>query len=97
MTAPAHALLRAISEARFADACSRTAEYVASVEEAVRTLPPASPEVAQLLARALTAIKEARRLALCERAALALRAEEMRNARRYASPDAAIPQVNVAG
>ena len=97
MTPSAEALLRAASEGRFADADSRAAEYVESVKESVRLHSPASPEAAQLVARALVTLEEARRLALCKRAALAIQLEDRRNARRYAGPAGPASTVEVTG
>jgi hypothetical protein len=97
MTPSAGALLRADSEGRFDDAHSRAAEYVASVAESLRLLSPASPEAAQLVAGALASLEEARRLALCKRAALAIQLEDRRNARRYAGPAGPASTVEVTG
>lgn len=97
MTPSADALLRATSNGQFADADSRLAEYVASIEEAARKLPPESPERARLVAEALAALGETRKLALCRRASLKVKLEEMRNARRYAPPVPASPTVSVTG
>lgn len=97
MTPSGDELLRATSERRFEDACSRAAEYVASVEEAVRALSTQSRDSAELIAGALATLEESRRLALCERAAFAIRLEEVRNARRYTAPVAAVPTVDVTG
>jgi hypothetical protein len=73
------------------------AQYVASIEEAVRKLPPESPERARLVEEALAALAETRKVALCRRASLKVKLEEMRNARRYAPPVAATPSVSVTG